>query len=233
MFFALAIFLQELYALGVPLAQGRRVVAAGLLEALAGSGSEAANTIEPMLQAAAFVELVLCWSAFLLAFVKPRKQAAGQKEVVSAPASRWGMVLVMVSFALIWAYVRPVGFEKSTLSLAASMLLGPPSAALAWAAAHRLGKQWRFRAALNEDHILVQTGPYSWLRHPIYASMLGMLLATGAAWTWWPMWVAAIVFLVAGTEIRVRAEDRLLAQRFPAEFAAYRARVRAYIPFIR
>lgn len=186
-----------------------------------------------MLLIAALVELALCWIAFLLAFARPRKQAAGQKEVASAPASRWGMFLVTVSFALVWAYVRPVGFEKSALSLVASMVLGPPSAALAWAATRHLGKQWRFKAALNEDHELIRTGPYRWIRHPIYASMLGMLLATGAAWTWWPMWVAAVIFLLAGTEIRIRAEDRLLAERFQDAFAAYRSRVRAYIPFIR
>jgi len=88
-------------------------------------------------------------------------------------------------------------------------------------------------AALSEDHELVQTGPYRWLRHPIYASMLGMLLATGFAKTWWPMFVAAVIFFVAGTEIRVRAEDRLLAERFQESFTSYRSRVRAYIPFIR
>jgi hypothetical protein len=55
------------------------------------------------------------------------------------------------------------------------MVLGPPSVALAWAATRHLGKQWRYEAALSEDHELIQTGPYRWVRHPIYASMLGML----------------------------------------------------------
>src|SRR5271166_982112 len=105
--------------------------------------------------------------------------------------------------------------------------------ALAWMASRHLGRQWRFEAALNEGHELIQTGPYRWVRHPIYASMLGMLLATGTAWTWWPVFVAALVIFVAGTEIRVRAEDRLLAERFQATFLDYRSRVRAYIPFIR
>ena len=63
--------------------------------------------------------------------------------------------------------------------------------------------------------------------------MLGMLLATGAARTWWPMFIAAVLVFLAGTEIRVRAEDRLLAGRFQESFTAYRSRVRAYIPFIR
>jgi len=186
-----------------------------------------------MLQVAALVELALCWLAWSLAFVKPRKQAARQKEVASAPASRWGIFLVMVGFALVWAYVRPVRFEKSALSLVASMVLGPPSVVLAWAATRHLGKLWRYKAALSEDHELIQTGPYRWLRHPIYASMLGMLLATGAAWTWWPMWIGSVVAFIAGTEVRIRAEDRLLAERFGDSFTAYRSRANAYIPFIR
>lgn len=186
-----------------------------------------------MLRIAALVELILCWIAWSMAFVRPRRQAEGQKEVASAPASRWGILLVMVGFALAWTYVRPKGFEKSTLSLAASMILGPPSVALAWAATRHLGKQWRYKAALSEDHELIQTGPYSWLRHPIYTSMLGMLLATVAAWTWWPMAIGSVIAFLAGTEIRVRAEERLLAERFGKSFAAYRSRVHAYLPFVR
>jgi len=47
------------------------------------------------------------------------------------------------------------------------------------------------------------------------------------------MLVAAVVVFLVGTEIRIRAEDRLLAERFQASFIAYRSRVRAYIPLIR
>jgi hypothetical protein len=56
------------------------------------------------------------------------------------------MVLEMVGFALVWAYVLPVGFEKFAALLIPSMVLGPPSVALAWAATRHLGKQWRFHA---------------------------------------------------------------------------------------
>jgi protein-S-isoprenylcysteine O-methyltransferase Ste14 len=186
-----------------------------------------------MLHPLALAEIILCWILWSLAFIKPRKQAAGQKKVVAAPASKWGIFLVMIGWALTFAYFRPAGYEKSAASLIAAMILALASASLGWAAAHHLGKQWRFEAALSEDHELVQTGPYRWIRHPIYASMLGMLLATGFAWTWWPMQLAGLIFLLIGTEIRVRAEDRLLSERFGESFAAYRERVPAYIPFIR
>ena len=113
------------------------------------------------------------------------------------------------------------------------MVLGPLSVALAWAATRHLGKQWRYEAALSEDHTLIQTGPYRWVRHPIYASMFGMLLSTGFCWTWWPMFLTAILVFLAGTEIRIRAEERLLAERFKDSFYDYRSRVPAYIPFLR
>jgi protein-S-isoprenylcysteine O-methyltransferase Ste14 len=186
-----------------------------------------------LLQLLAWIELLLCWILWGLAFAKPSRQAKGQKKAVRAPSSRWGIGLVTVGFAMIWMWVKPRGFEKSVVELILSMVLGPPSVVLAWAAAHELGKQWRYEAALSADHELIQTGPYRIIRHPIYTSMFGMLMATGAACTWWPMWVAGTVFFVIGTEIRVKAEDRLLADRFLQRFESYREHVHAYIPFLR
>ena len=181
----------------------------------------------------ALAELLGCWILWSAAFIKPRKQAAGRQTVTAAPLAKWGILLQTFSFALVGAYVRPVGFQKAAAPLIASMILGPASVVLAWMAARHLGKQWRFEAALIQDHELVQTGPYRFIRHPIYASMLGMLLTTGFAWTWWPMFAAGLIAYLAGTEIRVRAEDRLLEERFQEAFTAYRSRVRAYLPGLR
>lgn len=186
-----------------------------------------------LLQLSAWIWLLLCWVLWCLAFVRPRQQAKGQRKTVRASSSRWGIGLVTVGFAMVWMWVRPAGFGKSAAELIVSMALAPPSVVLAWLAAHELGKQWRYEAAISADHDLIRTGPYRFIRHPIYASMFGMLMATGAAYTWWPMWVASTMFFVVGTEIRVRGEDRLLADRFQQEFETYRKHVHAYIPFIR
>jgi protein-S-isoprenylcysteine O-methyltransferase Ste14 len=185
------------------------------------------------LEIAAWVELGVCWIAWSLAFIKPQKRASGQKKAVREPSSRWGIFLVMLGYACIWAFVRPTGFEKSPVSLIASMILAPLSVVLVWMAVRHLDKQWRFEAALSEDHNLITTGPYRWLRNPIYGSMFGMLLATGFAKTWWPFLVAGVILFVIGTEIRVRAEEKLLGARFGEEFARYKSQTPAYLPFLR
>ena len=186
-----------------------------------------------MLLIAAWVVLGLCWIAWTLAFVKPQRAAAGKKKVERAPSSRLGIVFVMLGYACEWTFVSPAGFHKSTASLVASMIVGPPSVILVWMATRHLDKQWRFEAALSDDHELIKTGPYRWLRHPIYASMMGMLLQVGLVKAWWPLLIAGLVFYVIGTEIRVSAEERLLASRFGDEYTEYRRTARAYIPFIR
>ena len=187
----------------------------------------------PLLQLIAFVELGACWVIWAVAFLKPRKQAAGQHKVVRAPSSRWGIFFNMLGFACIWAHVHPFGFHKTWPELVGSMLMGPPAVVLVWSATRHLGKHWRYEAALSADHQLIKTGAYNRLRHPIYASMLCMLLATGLAYSWWPMLVAGIFLFLIGTEIRVRAEDRILEEYFQEEFLEYRSRIPAYIPFIR
>ena len=182
---------------------------------------------------AAWIELFVCWLAWCAAFFKPNRQAEGKEAIRRVPSSRLGIGLVFVAFMLVWTWAKPVYFQKSTACLVGSMIIGPLSVFLARTSAHELGKQWRLEAAISADHKLIQTGPYRWIRHPIYTSMFGMLMATGAAYTWWPMWVAGAVAFIVGTEIRVRAEDRLLEQHFGLEFRDYRSRVSAYIPFFR
>jgi protein-S-isoprenylcysteine O-methyltransferase Ste14 len=185
------------------------------------------------LEIAAWIELGICWVLWAMAFVQPRRRAAGQKKAVRDRSSLIGIAFVGLGFACIWTFVLPQGFQKSTISLIASMLVGPPSVVLAWMATRHLDKQWRFEAALSEDHELITTGPYRWVRHPIYASILGMLLATGLSKTWWPLFLTGILFAIIGTEIRVRAEDRLLAARFGERHARFKEETKAYIPLVR
>ena len=75
---------------------------------------------------------------------------------------------------------------------------------------------------------LVDRGPYRWTRNPMYVSLACLYLAA-ALWlnTWWAVVLLAIVVVVIDRVVIAR-EERYLASAFPAEYEAYRARVRRW-----
>jgi protein-S-isoprenylcysteine O-methyltransferase Ste14 len=146
--------------------------------------------------------------------------------------ARWGLVLQVAAYALLFGskfWELQPEFWRVALSLAFFAV----SILLSATAVRALGRHLRFDAALDRDHLLVSFGPYRVLRHPIYTSMLCTLLATGFLLTPANLLLIATLVFLAGTEIRVRIEDRLLAARFTDEFQGYQRTVSAYIPFIR
>ena len=77
---------------------------------------------------------------------------------------------------------------------------------------------------------LVTTGPYRFLRHPIYAAVLYFLVAAAVSHSNPVNWLLVLA-AVAGIAVRVRAEERLLRLRYP-DYAAYMLQTRWLIPFV-
>ena len=146
--------------------------------------------------------------------------------------ARWGILLVGLSYAPLWQgrfWERPLPAWRFAIAVCFLAL----ACILSWTGTQALGKQWRIDAGLSSDHQLITTGPYRVVRHPIYTSMLCMILGTGAILTPPLLILLSIALFIAGTEIRIRIEERLLADRFGDAFAQYARRVPAYIPFVR
>jgi protein-S-isoprenylcysteine O-methyltransferase Ste14 len=170
---------------------------------------------------------IILWLApFLVA-----KRGSGGLAAVDRRA-RWGLLLEVIAIGLMlqsrfWAVQVLSG--RVVVSAAFFLL----AALLSWTSTRALGRQLRFDAAIGSQHELVRTGPYRMMRHPIYCSMLCLLWGIGLVAA--PLWlfVVATVVFVAGTEIRVRIEDRLLRERFGVAFAGYRSSTRAYVPLLR
>ena len=88
-----------------------------------------------------------------------------------------------------------------------------------------------FHAAANPTAGgLVTTGPYRWLRHPIYAAILYFIWATALDHRSYYA-IAAAGLVTAGAIVRMYAEETLLISKYP-EYATYRARTARVIPFV-
>jgi len=185
------------------------------------------------MEAAGLIWMMLCWLAWGYPFAFRATHCQKRASITVSGPTFAGLAFECAAVFVAFWFRLPAGQSPGLARILASMAAGPVAAALAWTAVKHLGKQFRLRAGLYEDHELVRTGPYAVVRHPIYSSLLAILLCTLLLLTR-PVWIAVSLALFAlGTEIRVRVEDRLLASRFGGEFEEYRKKVWAYAPWIR
>jgi protein-S-isoprenylcysteine O-methyltransferase Ste14 len=169
------------------------------------------------------------WIVWAIPFFLIRRERSGTPQIVRR--ARWGIVIQAIGFSIVWQGAFWLRSPHLWRVVPGVMFLGIADL-LSWTSARTLGRQWRFDAGLNEDHQLVQSGAYRVVRHPIYTSMLCLMLGMGLIVTPLPLLGLALLFFIAGTEFRVRIEDALLASRFGPAFDDYRRRVAAYIPFV-
>ncbi len=98
-----------------------------------------------------------------------------------------------------------------------------------WARRH-LGRNWSVHVVVKEDHALVRTGPYRFVRHPIYTGILlgflGMALAIGQ----WRALAGLLCFVVSFV-VKSRLEEARMRETFPA-YEQYRRDTAALIPFV-
>jgi len=81
-----------------------------------------------------------------------------------------------------------------------------------------------------KNEVLATTGPYAFVRHPLYVGNLliciGLCFASGLLWSW-PL---SLVFFVYFYPQTIRHEDEKLRRNFTAEWDAWAARTRALLP---
>ncbi len=135
-----------------------------------------------------------------------------------------------ITFSL-WSLDRaiwPLG-EWALWTGAAAALAG--MALRVWSVA-TLGRYFTYVVMVSPDQKVVETGPYRLLRHPSYSGGLltgvgiGLSLRFGLA----PLVIGATT--LAGYLIRMRVEERALAEGIGEPYRAYMSRTKRLIPFI-
>ena len=165
--------------------------------------------------------------------------ALGAKRNASMRLWRGGIGLRLVVVLLIATVMRSPSLREflaeAQRSTSQSNLLGSMGVALcvlgfglAIGARWYLGRNWGMPMSRKEQPELITSGPYEYIRHPIYTglilAMLGSAMGVNVSW--------ALMLILVGTYfiLSARQEESVMLQQFPEQYAAYMARTGMLAP---
>jgi protein-S-isoprenylcysteine O-methyltransferase Ste14 len=149
-------------------------------------------------------------------------------KVMEGPGDRlFHTGLMGMAFVLLFSHRLELGsldlrfVPESAWLRVSGMFLTNIGAGIAIWARYSLGQYWSARVTLKVDHRLIRSGPYAYIRHPLYAGLLvamaGTALVVGE-------WRAVIGVLLGLMELSRKAakEEALLATEFSEDYPEYR-----------
>jgi protein-S-isoprenylcysteine O-methyltransferase Ste14 len=142
-------------------------------------------------------------------------------------------LLVALQFALIAALVAPWGAPVfgAAAAICGAVAIAAGFAVGLWALSENRPGNFNVRPEPRPGGRLVTTGPYRFVRHPMYAAV--MLFAAGCAIGYGEPWRGALlVALAAVLHVKAGIEERLLAAAHPG-YADYARRTPRLVPFLR
>ncbi len=98
-----------------------------------------------------------------------------------------------------------------------------------WARVY-LGRNWGTPMSEKVDAELVTSGPYRYIRNPIYSGLILAAIGTAVAVSWY--WLVAVVFMGAYFIYSATVEEHIMERLFPDEYPAYKRSTKMLIPFV-
>lgn len=178
--------------------------------------------------------LWLAWFAYWGLSASKVKATAREESVASRAAHLVPMVLALV---LIMPIPLPLGFlgervlpDAPAAHWIAAAIVAAGLAFTVWARVH-LGRNWSGTVTVKNDHELIRSGPYRFVRHPIYSGALLAIVGTSLARGDWRGPFAVSILFVALWR-KLQHEERWMAEAFGEDYAKYQSEVSALIPFV-
>jgi protein-S-isoprenylcysteine O-methyltransferase Ste14 len=185
-------------------------------------------------------EEILFWVAVIFSFALPgifftrwsRQNAASvERKPVNDLSNLTNFALIpAAAIAIVVGYAR-VGALPHWLFYPGLALFVLGLALTVWAY-HTLGRFFSLEVQIQNDHNIVDSGPYRVLRHPGYTGVAFGFLGLGIALQ---SWVSVLVLLLATTAAfayRVHVEEKFLVAELGDEYVRYMARTKRIIPYV-
>ncbi|MGA7305453.1 MAG: isoprenylcysteine carboxylmethyltransferase family protein [Rhodothermales bacterium] len=163
----------------------------------------------------------------MVARLRPRR---GMIEKKKGPLPTPGILIPLgIPLLILVTQFGEMNVAFFSLRLAAAVLSGYFLIMMPWMMS-TLGRFAVPGSGVYSDHRLVTTGPYRYLRHPLYSAAIVLWLSAGLGTVNWLLLALWPLFAIASILLPVRHEEELLREKFGAEYERYAAQTARLIP---
>lgn len=94
-----------------------------------------------------------------------------------------------------------------------------------------LGRMYSGAVTIQKGHQLITTGPYCYIRHPVYLGITCFVFGSSLLFHSW-IGLAVMIPIVVDLLFRIKDEEAILHKEFGQEWEAYRKRAWRFIPYL-
>lgn len=195
-----------------------------------------AQWVEPAFK----IVLILIFTAFSIIRIRYQVKArkAGYVTVISESRKYSIFLSLLICYEvftlfLFLLYPQALAFANINIPLWLQFLglfIGTGALALFIWVHRNLGKNFSINLKLFSDQELIETGPYRWVRHPMYTAFYLLHLAAfllTANWFIGVTWIAGLTVIIV---LRVDREEKMMLEMFGDRYRAYMSRTGRFLP---
>ena len=145
----------------------------------------------------------------------------------------WAVILVSLwlGIQMIWLYPSAtLPYPRRFYFFGFILFLG--GLALRWYSIGYLGRYFTIDVSISAEHKLVDSGPFSYIRHPTYAGALLTFVGLGLCFGNWLTILFLTVPIIGAFLWRIRIEESALTDALGEDYRAYMRRTKRLIPWL-
>jgi len=179
-----------------------------------------------LISGAIWIVFNIYWSVAARGFKTAAKKSEARKSTwIHQVMMNMGLLLLFIPVPGLVRHFLPVRTALTPIGLGVQLAF---FALAIWARRH-LGTNWSSTVRVAEGHELVRSGPYRFVRHPIYTAMIGMCVGTTIVAGQYHALLGTLLVFVAYMR-KTRLEENILREEFGSVYDDYRQHSWALVP---
>jgi protein-S-isoprenylcysteine O-methyltransferase Ste14 len=178
---------------------------------------------------------LLPWYAFFVVWAVGALKVKQTKMMEPDAARLFTGILMVVAYLLLFSHYFEFGVLARRMFPSISsvewfgVVLTYAGATIAIWARLILGQNWSARVTLKVGHELIHSGPYGYVRHPIYTGMLLAMAGTAIVVGEWKG-AAAVVLSIVTFCLKAQREEQFMVTEFGERYQEYRSQTGFLVP---